>query len=143
MVKRFCFSPPRRSKLICLLDAWTFSRNNVGKDRRCVSLCVSAFAPNLIQHLLYFSDRLLKSHVNFTIIFYIKTKFSLTAAARLKGVAAADTPHAKKSVARRLRGGEEDNDGVQRADTFSRLFADVSVDCERNIHMQSRSRSRG
>lgn len=47
--------------------------------------------------------------------------FSLTAAARLKGDAAVDTQHAKMSVDLRLQGGEEDNDGVQKADTCSRL----------------------
>lgn len=52
--------------------------------------------------------------------------FFLTTSARLKGDAAIDTQHAKRSVDLRLRGGEEDNDGVQKADTCSRLVANVS-----------------
>lgn len=78
----------------------------------CFSLCPHT------RHLFHFSDRLLKSHVNLSIYILHKNKstheFSSTAAARLKGVAAADTPYAKKSVDRGLRGGEEDNDGVQK-----------------------------
>lgn len=68
-----------------------------------MAVCVPAFAPK--PRLLRFSDRLLKSHVNFSNVFYIRTitlDFSSTAAARLKG--ADNTPHAKKLVARRQGG---------------------------------------
>lgn len=54
--------------------------------------------------------------------------FSLTAAARLKGDAIADTGTQRSRL---IRGFEEDNDGVQTADTCSRLLTSVSFAMKR------------